>query len=146
MGHMLPGLRDLRDLRNMLSYNLGHSQTRPVFGEFNYTQKVEYWAFMWGTAVMAATGLLLWFNTLALRYFPNWVLDAATAVHFYEAILATLAILIWHMYAVIFDPDVYPLDRVRKASTPKALPASEQEKINPPDEPPGKPEPDVDAG
>lgn len=146
MGHMAPGLRDLSDLRNMLSYNLGYSQTRPVFGEFNYTQKVEYWAFMWGTAVMAATGLLLWFNTLALRYFPSWVLDAATAIHYYEAILATLAILIWHMYAVIFDPDVYPLDRVRKSPTPKALAATEQEKIEPVDEPPGKPEPDVDAG
>ena len=146
MGHMLPGLRDLRDLRNMLSYNLGHSQTRPVFGEFNYTQKIEYWAFMWGTAVMAATGLLLWFNTLALRYFPSWVLDAATAVHFYEAILATLAILIWHMYAVIFDPDVYPLDRVRNSPTPKVLAATETEKIEPAVEPPGKPEPDVNAG
>jgi hypothetical protein len=30
-------------------------------------------------------------------------------VHFYEAILATFAILIWHFYFVIFDPDVYPL-------------------------------------
>ena len=130
----------------MLSYNLGYSQTRPLFGEFNYAQKIEYWAFMWGTAVMAATGLLLWFNTLALRYFPNWVLDAATAVHYYEAILATVAILIWHMYAVIFDPDVYPMDRVRNPRDPKVPPATEQEKIEPADEPPGKPEPDVDAG
>jgi cytochrome b subunit of formate dehydrogenase len=146
MSHMLPGLRDLSDLRNMLSYNLGYSKTRPLFGEFNYTQKVEYWAFMWGTAVMAATGLLLWFNTLALRYFPNWVLDAATAVHYYEAILATLAILIWHMYAVIFDPDVYPLDRVRNPRGPKVARAIEQEKIEPADEPPGKSEPDVGAG
>jgi hypothetical protein len=60
---------------------------------------------------MAASGFLLWFNSLALRYFPKWVLDAATALHFYEAILATLSILIWHLYSVIFDPDVYPMDR-----------------------------------
>jgi hypothetical protein len=33
-----------------------------------------------------------------------------TAVHFYEAILASLAILVWHFYWVIFDPDVYPMD------------------------------------
>jgi len=38
------------------------------------------------------------------------VLDVATSVHFYEAVLATLAILVWHFYSVIFDPDVYPLD------------------------------------
>ncbi len=60
---------------------------------------------------MAASGFLLWFNSFALRHFPKWVLDAATALHFYEAILATLAILIWHLYTVIFDPDVYPMDR-----------------------------------
>ena len=36
--------------------------------------------------------------------------DVATAIHFYEAVLATLAILVWHLYWVIFDPDVYPMD------------------------------------
>ncbi|MFQ5664310.1 MAG: hypothetical protein ACE5HL_10810, partial [Terriglobia bacterium] len=36
--------------------------------------------------------------------------DAATAIHFYEAILASLAILVWHFYWVIFDPAVYPMD------------------------------------
>jgi hypothetical protein len=37
-------------------------------------------------------------------------LDFAVTVHFYEAVLATLAILVWHLYTVIFDPDVYPMD------------------------------------
>ena len=31
-------------------------------------------------------------------------------MHFYEAVLATLAIVVWHFYSVIFDPDVYPLN------------------------------------
>jgi hypothetical protein len=44
-----------------------------------------------------------------LEYLSKVWLDIATAVHYYEAILATLAIVIWHFYAVIFDPDVYPL-------------------------------------
>lgn len=113
MMHMAPQIHDLRDLQDMVSYNLGFSAARPVLGEFNYAQKIEYLAFLWGTVVMAITGLTLWFNTLALRFFPKWVLDAATALHFYEAILATFAILIWHMYTVVFDPDVYPLDSVR---------------------------------
>ena len=30
--------------------------------------------------------------------------------HFYEAVLATLSVLVWHFYSVIFDPDVYPLE------------------------------------
>jgi cytochrome b subunit of formate dehydrogenase len=113
MARMGPRLQDLRDLQDVVSYNLGLSSTRPAFGEFNYVQKIEYLAFIWGTIVMGASGLTLWFNTITLRFFPKWVLDAATALHYYEAILATFAILIWHMYSVVFDPDVYPIDRVR---------------------------------
>jgi len=109
--YMVPRFRDLQDLGDMILYNLGFSKTRPTFGKFNYVEKIEYFAFLWGTAVMAVSGLLLWFNSFTLRYFPKWVLDAATSLHFYEAILATLAILIWHLYTVIFDPDVYPMDR-----------------------------------
>jgi hypothetical protein len=45
-----------------------------------------------------------------LSHFPKWVSDAATAVHWYEALLATFSILIWHFYLVIFDPMVYPMD------------------------------------
>ena len=111
MRHMAPRLRDVQDLGDMFLYNLGLSKAPPTFGKFSYVEKIEYIAFLWGTAVMAASGFLLWFNSLVLRHFPKWVLDAATALHFYEAILATLAILIWHLYTVIFDPDVYPMDR-----------------------------------
>ena len=32
------------------------------------------------------------------------------SIHFYEAMLASLAILVWHFYMVIFDPVVYPMD------------------------------------
>jgi cytochrome b subunit of formate dehydrogenase len=102
--------RDLRDLVAMLRHNVGRGP-RPLFGHFSYAEKVEYWAFMWGTAVMAVTGLLLWFNSWTLRHLPTWIADAATVVHYYEAILASLSILVWHMYMVVFDPDVYPMDR-----------------------------------
>jgi hypothetical protein len=36
--------------------------------------------------------------------------DVALTIHYYEAILACLAIVVWHFYHVIFDPDVYPLN------------------------------------
>ena len=77
---------------------------------FGYAEKMEYWAFMWGTIVMAVTGVLLWAKDTSLHFLPVWVMDAATAAHWYEAILATLSILVWHWYLVIFDPDVYPMD------------------------------------
>jgi len=108
---MIPGIEDARGLLGMFAYNLGLADSPPKFGKFNYVEKIEYLAFVWGTAVMAVSGFTLWFNNFALRHFPKWFSDAATALHFYEAILATLAILIWHMYTVIFDPDVYPMDR-----------------------------------
>lgn len=108
---LLPRLQDVRDMWSVIRYNLGLSSERPTFGKFNYVEKVEYWAFIWGMAVMTLSGLALWFINITLRHFPKWVADAATAVHFYEAVLATLAILLWHFYFVIFDPDVYPMDR-----------------------------------
>jgi formate dehydrogenase gamma subunit len=106
---MLPKVRDVRDAVHTVGHNLGYRPTLPSYPRFNYAEKVEYWALVWGTVVMVATGVMLWAHNLMLEYVPKWVLDVATAIHYYEAILATLAIVIWHFYAVIFDPDVYPL-------------------------------------
>ncbi len=107
---MLPTMKDAWDMIHVFRYNLGLTKQEPKFAKFNYAEKMEYWAFMWGTFVMALSGFLLWFNNFTLRYFPKWVTDAATAVHWYEALLATFSILIWHFYLVIFDPMVYPMD------------------------------------
>ena len=107
---MLPEIKDATDLLQVFSYNLGLTKAEPKFAKFNYAEKVEYWAFMWGTVVMTVSGFLLWFNNFTLRHFPKWVTDAATAVHYYEALLATFSILLWHFYMVIFDPLVYPMD------------------------------------
>ncbi len=107
---MLPQFKDATDMVQVFTYNLGLTKVEPTFAKFNYAEKLEYLAFMWGTLVMTVSGLLLWFNNFTLRYLPKWVSDAATAVHYYEALLATFAILIWHSYMVLFDPLVYPMD------------------------------------
>jgi Ni,Fe-hydrogenase I cytochrome b subunit len=108
---MLPSLHDAKVLFGTLAYYLRLRRTPPHSGTtFNYAEKAEYLAFMWGSAVMTVTGFTLWFANLTLQYLPGWVPDVATAVHFYEAILASLAIVVWHFYWVIFDPDVYPMD------------------------------------
>ncbi len=107
---MIPTIKDATDMLHVFRYNLGLTKQEPQFAKFNYAEKMEYWAFMWGTVVMALSGFLLWFNNFTLRHFPKWVTDAATAVHWYEALLATFSILIWHFYLVIFDPMVYPMD------------------------------------
>lgn len=102
--------KDFSDFFDLQLYNLGLNRGKPHFGKFSYIEKVEYWAFMWGMLLMTATGLLLWFENFTLSFLPKWVSDIATAIHFYEAVLATLAILVWHFYWVIFDPEVYPMD------------------------------------
>jgi len=107
---MIPTIKDATDMLHVFRYNLGLTKQEPKFAKFNYAEKMEYWAFLWGTVVMGVSGFLLWFNNFTLRHFPKWVTDAATAVHWYEALLATFSILIWHFYLVIFDPMVYPMD------------------------------------
>jgi len=107
---MLPEWKDVTDMLHVFSFNLGLTKKDPQFGKFNYAEKLEYLAFIWGTVVMAISGFLLWFNNFTLQHFPKWVADAATAVHYYEALLATFSILLWHFYIVIFDPVVYPMD------------------------------------
>jgi thiosulfate reductase cytochrome b subunit len=102
--------RDPRDLAGMLAWALGRRPHPPRPGKFSYVEKAEYWAVLWGTALMGVTGLVLWFENAALRWLPKWAMDVVTALHFYEAVLATLAILVWHFYWVMFDPDVYPMD------------------------------------
>jgi formate dehydrogenase gamma subunit len=108
---MLPKVRDVREAVQTVGYNLGYRPDAPTYARFNYMEKAEYWALVWGTVVMAATGILLWAHNWILAHLPYSMsfIDIATAVHFYEAILATSSILIWHLYFVIFDPEVYPL-------------------------------------
>ena len=101
--------KDLLDVRaNLRHYLKGSDKAR--FGRFGYAEKIEYWALIWGTVIMAITGLMLWAKVLVADVLPRWWLDIATAVHFYEAVLATLAIVVWHFYQVFFDPDVYPMN------------------------------------
>ena len=103
-------VKDGKDAFNVLKYYLGLSSARPEFGRFSYAEKAEYWAGLWGTLVMALTGLVIWYSVTIATWVPRWWVDIATTIHFYEAILATLAIIVWHLYHVIFDPDVYPMN------------------------------------
>ena len=105
-----PAPKDAFDAWSAMRYYLGLSKERPKFGRFSYAEKAEYWALVWGTALMGVTGIMLWAKVWVGNLLARWWIDVATAVHFYEAILATLAILVWHFYQVFFDPDVYPMN------------------------------------
>jgi cytochrome b subunit of formate dehydrogenase/nitrate/TMAO reductase-like tetraheme cytochrome c subunit len=105
-----PRPKDAFDALATMRYYLGLGGAKPKFGRFNYAEKAEYWALVWGTALMAITGVMMWAKVWVGNLLARWWVDVATAIHFYEAILATLAIVVWHFYQVFFDPDVYPMN------------------------------------
>lgn len=107
---MLPRLKDVTDVLQNFGYYLGMKASKPQIGRFGYAEKAEYWAVIWGTLIMGLTGLMIWFKISVFGFLPRWWVDIALAIHFYEAVLATLAIIVWHFYQVIFDPDVYPVN------------------------------------
>ena len=108
---MFPNPKDVRDVAANARYLAGLAGEKPKFGRFGYAEKMEYWAVVWGTIIMGVTGLMIWFKLGTTHWLPRWSIDVATTIHYYEAILACLAIVVWHFYHVIFDPDVYPLNR-----------------------------------
>lgn len=109
---LIPGLKDARDIIQMMKWYLGLGQRRPRFGRYNFIEKFEYLAVGWGSVVMIATGALLWAPHISLMLVPKWVMDVAFVIHSWEAILAFLAIIIWHMYNVHYDPSVFPMSKV----------------------------------
>ncbi|MEN6536782.1 MAG: cytochrome b/b6 domain-containing protein [Bryobacteraceae bacterium] len=127
-----PRASDVREGFLKLAWLLGLRSKKPFVSPHGYVEKAEYWAVAWGTVVMAITGIALWAVDHSLGWMPKEWLDVATSIHFYEAILATLAIVIWHFYFVIFDPEVYPLDTAwltgfspRKRAHPEPPPTPE---------------------
>jgi formate dehydrogenase gamma subunit len=107
---LFPVKKDALDVLQAVRYLAGFSKHKPQIGRFGYAEKMEYWAVVWGTIIMGATGLAIWFKIDVTQHFPRWVVTVATTIHYYEAVLACLAIIVWHFYHVIFDPEVYPLN------------------------------------
>jgi cytochrome b subunit of formate dehydrogenase len=105
-----PRWNDLADMWGVLRFNLGLAKEKPRFGRFSYMEKAEYWALMWGAVLMTVTGALLWVDELTMGAIGKLGFDIARVVHYYEAILATLSIIVWHFYFVIFNPEVYPMN------------------------------------
>jgi len=118
---LMPNLKDVTDAFESFAYNLGLSAwlyrkgflrkflnnhpywlfvRPPEFGRYNFVEKLEYLALLWGNSIMIVTGIFLWATNLSLRLLPIWVYDIFRIVHSYEAILAFLAVIVWHLYNV----------------------------------------------
>lgn len=107
---LFPVKKDLADVFQAMRYLAGFTKKKPKIGRFGYAEKMEYWAVVWGTIIMGATGLIIWLKIDVTQFLPRWMVTVATTIHYYEAVLACLAIVVWHFYHVVFDPEVYPLN------------------------------------
>ncbi|MEW5807069.1 MAG: cytochrome b/b6 domain-containing protein [Acidobacteriota bacterium] len=127
---MMPKPKDIYDASALFMHNIGlisflhrkgilksfldrHQQflfnERPKFGKYNFIEKFEYMAVVWGNIIMITTGFFLWFEETSIALFPKFVLDIIRVIHGFEAILAFLAIIIWHMYNVHLNPEAFPM-------------------------------------
>lgn len=118
-----PRRKDLEDALIVLGRNTGATSwlrrrglikgdASPDFGRYSFVQKFEYWSFLSGSAVMIVTGLLMWRSDLSLRFLPLWAHRAVVALHGYEALLAFVAVILWHMYTAHLRPEVFPMSKV----------------------------------
>ena len=97
---MLPNVKDVVDAIRMVRFNIGLSKNHPKMPRYNFMEKAEYWALIWGTVIMGITGFMLWNPIATAKVLPGQIIPAAKAAHGAEAVLAVLAILLWHFYNV----------------------------------------------
>jgi len=98
--NMIPWIDDLQHVIHDIQYYIGLKKHKAYYGRYSYAEKMEYLALIWGTIVMGLTGFMMWNPISTLRILPGEAVPAAKAAHGGEALLAVLAIIIWHFYHV----------------------------------------------
>jgi formate dehydrogenase subunit gamma len=105
---MVPGAKDFRDVVTTLRYYLRISDVRAQFDRFDYKEKFEYWGILFGGLIMITTGFALLFPIEATRFLPGQIIPAAKVAHGNEGLMAFLVVIVWHIYNVVFAPEVFP--------------------------------------
>jgi cytochrome b subunit of formate dehydrogenase len=108
---MVPQPYDVVHLWQQLRWFAG-AGPRPRFEHFTYWEKFDYWAVLWGTVLMGAAGLILWFPVAAARVMPGWMFNVALFVHGAEAVLAIGFIFVIHFFNGHLRPGKFPMDIV----------------------------------
>ena len=99
--------KDLLNVFQNISYMLGFREAKPKMDRFFYLEKLEYWSVWFGMFIVIVTGIMLWTEYL----WPKFYLEIASTFHIGEATLATLAIIVGHIYVVHYSTHVYPINK-----------------------------------
>jgi cytochrome b subunit of formate dehydrogenase len=102
---------DWREFVASLKWFVGRGP-RPEYGRWTYWEKFDYFAVLWGVAVIGATGLFLWFPEFFTRLLPGRLINVATIIHSDEALLAVGFIFTVHFFNTHFRPERFPIDTV----------------------------------
>ncbi len=97
---MFPVVEDFKHLFHDILYYLGRRNRKAYYGRYSYAEKAEYLAVVWGTLIMIITGFMMWNPIATAQVLPGEVIPAAKVAHGGEALLAVLAIILWHFYHV----------------------------------------------
>jgi cytochrome b subunit of formate dehydrogenase len=97
---MMPLPSDFVNLYQDILFYIGKRKRKAYYGRYNYAEKAEYLAVVWGIVIMAITGFMMLNPIATTRYLPGEFIPAALAAHGNEALLAVLAIILWHFYHV----------------------------------------------
>jgi cytochrome b subunit of formate dehydrogenase len=108
---MVPQPRDLVQFWQQMLWFFNRGPF-PKYEQFTYWEKFDYWAVLWGTGLMGAAGLILWFPEAASRILPGWMFNVALFVHGAEAALAIGFIFVVHFFNGHLRPGKFPMDTV----------------------------------
>ncbi|MHB9024833.1 MAG: cytochrome b/b6 domain-containing protein [Armatimonadota bacterium] len=125
---MFPSWKDVVDFYETVKYGLGLQKTPPQYDRFQFREKFDYFADIWGTMVMGLSGLIMWFPTALGNRLPEVAFGVSYIAHSYEGLLAMMAIILWHFYNAHFNPDIFPMNPAWLTGT---MPASEMEREHP---------------
>lgn len=103
--------KDVQDLKGVIKFSLGLTDTYPALPRYSYKEKFQYWGVNLGLLVMIITGFFLWFESASMQIFPKWVFDVVMITHGYEGLIVFLILLLWHMYNVHLSPGNFPMSR-----------------------------------
>ncbi|MEE8168313.1 MAG: hypothetical protein V3T58_05530 [Candidatus Hydrothermarchaeales archaeon] len=100
--------KDIFDMLRSIGYAFRLTNEPPRMGRYTWGEKMEYWSVAWGTSLIAATGLVMWFKEIALQYITLPIFQLFWMLHSYEALLATLTVFFGHFYTVHYSPRFFP--------------------------------------